>query len=155
MKLISLYNEIFIHFDKYKSQSSCEKEWEEIAQIEISEIVSIDLIEQNINKVTTFFANSDILTELTDLQKHYFYNTKRALRDFEDFVAETKMTLWNHPFLIVTGDAAIGKSHLLADNVERMEQLGHPIIFTLGQQFLPTKRSLTTDCREFWVYNFS
>lgn len=143
MKLISLYNEIFIHFDKYKSQSSCEKEWEEIAQIEISEIVSIDLIEQNINKVTTFFAkNSDILTELTDLQKHYFYNTKRALRDFEDFVAETKMTLWNHPFLIVTGDAAIGKSHLLADNVERMEQLGHPIIFTLGQQFLPTKDPL-------------
>lgn len=142
-KLISFYNEIINQFDKYKSQSGCEKKWEEIVKIETPEIVSTDLIEQNVDKVATFFVkNSDVQTELTDLQKHYFYNTKRALSDFEDFVAETKMKLWNHPFLIITGDAAIGKSHLLADNVEKMEQIGHPIIFTLGQQFLPTKDPL-------------
>lgn len=142
-KLISFYNEIINQFDRYKSQSGCEKEWEELVKMETSEIVSTDLIEQNVDKVATFFVkNSDVQKELTDLQKHYFYNTKRALSDFEDFVAETKMKLWNHPFLIITGDAAIGKSHLLADNVEKMEQLGHPIIFTLGQQFLHTKDPL-------------
>lgn len=142
-KLISFYNEIINQFDRYKSQSGCEKEWEELVKIETSEIVSTDLIEQNVDKVATFFVkNSDVQKELTDFQKYYFYNTKRALRDFEDFVAETKMKLWNHPFLIITGDAAIGKSHLLADNVEKMEQLGHPIIFTLGQHFLQTKDPL-------------
>lgn len=143
IKLINFYNEIINQFDKYKNQSGCKKELEELVQIEVAEIVSIDLIEQNVDKVVTFFMkNSDVQTELTDLQKHYFYNTKRALSDFEDFVAETKMKLWNHPFLIITGDAAIGKSHLLADNVEKMEQLGYPIIFTLGQQFLPNKDPL-------------
>lgn len=143
IKLTSLYNEIINQFDKYKGSNSSEQKWEEIAQIETSEIVSIDLIEKNVAKVATFFIkNSDIRKELTDIQRHYFYNTKRALSDFEDFVAETKMKLWNHPFLIVTGDAAIGKSHLLAGNVEKMEQLGHPIIFTLGQKFLPTKDPL-------------
>lgn len=143
IKLTSLYNEIINQFDKYKGSNSSEQKWEEIAQIETSEIVNIDLIEKNVAKVATFFVkNSDIRKELTDIQRHYFYNTKRALSDFEDFVAETKIKLWNHPFLIVTGDAAIGKSHLLADNVEKMEQLGHPIIFTLGQKFLPTKDPL-------------
>lgn len=142
-KLINFYNEIINQFDMYKSQSGCEKELEELVKIETSEIVSTDLIEQNVDKVATFFVkNSDVQKKLTDLQKHYFYDTKRALSDFEDFVAETKMKLWNHPFLIITGDAAIGKSHLLADNVEKMEQLGHPIIFTLGQQFLPNKDPL-------------
>ena len=142
-KLINLYNEIVYKFDKYKGRSSCEKEWEELVPIEASEIISTDLIEQKVDNFTIFLEkNSDNQTELTDLQRHYFYNTKRAISNFEDFVAETKMKLWHHPFLIITGDAAIGKSHLLADNVERMEQLGHPIIFTLGQQFLPTKDPL-------------
>lgn len=142
-KLINLYNEIVYQFDKYKGRSSCEKEWEDLVPIEASEIISTDLIEQKVDNFTIFLEkNSDNQTELTDLQRHYFYNTKRAISNFEDFVAETKMKLWHHPFLIITGDAAIGKSHLLADNVERMEQLGHPIIFTLGQQFLPTKDPL-------------
>ncbi|MCT3527704.1 hypothetical protein [Latilactobacillus curvatus] len=141
--LMNLYNEIIEHLDKYKDSNNNEQEWEDITQIETSEIASIDLIEKNVAKVATFLVeNSDFQKELTDLQKHHFYNTKRALNEFEDFVAETKMKLWSSPFLIVTGDAAIGKSHLLADNVEKMEQLGHPIIFTLGQKFLPTKDPL-------------
>ncbi|MFS1052188.1 hypothetical protein [Enterococcus casseliflavus] len=74
-KLISFYNEIINQFDKYKSQSGCEKECEEIVKIETSEIVSTDLIEQNVDKVATFFVkNSDVQKELTDLQKYYFYN---------------------------------------------------------------------------------
>ncbi|MDT1959072.1 hypothetical protein MX629_11585 [Carnobacterium divergens] len=49
-------------------------------QIETSELLSIDLIEQNVDKVVTFSVkNSDIRKELTDLQKHYFYNTKRVV----------------------------------------------------------------------------
>lgn len=145
-RLINLYNEIINQLDNYRSQYSIEKKWKEIEyieKIETSKIVSIDLIEQNVDKIAIFLEkNNDLLAELTDIQKHYFYNTKRSLNDFEYFVAVTKMKLWDQPYLIVTGDAAVGKSHLLADNVEKMEQLGHPILFVLGQQFLPTKEPL-------------
>ncbi|HGG8838881.1 TPA: hypothetical protein ACJJXM_005184, partial [Enterobacter hormaechei subsp. xiangfangensis] len=46
--------------------------------------------------------------------------------------------LSNNPFLLLEGEAGIGKSHLLADIIESRIQTGYPSLFLLGQQ-------LTTD----------
>ncbi|RJL37288.1 AVAST type 2 anti-phage system protein Avs2 [Pectobacterium carotovorum] len=69
----------------------------------------------------------------------------RDLREFDyecenlcEFLKSITVNLSNNPFLLLEGDAGIGKSHLLADVIESRISLGYPSLFLLGQQ-------LTTD----------
>lgn len=45
------------------------------------------------------------------------------------------MKLINDPILILQGDAGVGKSHLMAEVVERREKEKHPSLLFLGQKF--------------------
>jgi len=49
---------------------------------------------------------------------HYLYETQKELRYFEELSSSTKAELSNCPFLLLTGRAGTGKTHLLCDIVE-------------------------------------
>jgi PHP family Zn ribbon phosphoesterase len=64
----------------------------------------------------------------------------RELREFgnectkiEGFLDSTTVKLANNPFLLLEGDAGIGKSHLLADIVKTRVSAGSASLFILGQ----------------------
>ncbi|MBW5978523.1 AVAST type 2 anti-phage system protein Avs2 [Klebsiella sp. CVUAS 11332] len=72
-------------------------------------------------------------------------STLRYLREFDyecdtlcAFLKSITVKLSNNPFLLLEGEAGIGKSHLLADVIESRIEAGYPSLFLLGQQ-------LTTD----------
>lgn len=53
----------------------------------------------------------------------------------EEFLSSIVTRLSNNPFLLLDGEAGIGKSHLLADAVESRMVAGRATLFLLGQQF--------------------
>jgi hypothetical protein len=70
-----------------------------------------------------------------------YSSTLRELRDFDyecnklsAFLNSITVNLSNNPFLLLEGEAGIGKSHLLADVVETRIKSGSPSLFLLGQQ---------------------
>jgi hypothetical protein len=59
----------------------------------------------------------------------------RSSRIFSQFLKGEEIDLANNPFLLLTGEAGIGKSHLLADIAERRAKRNQPSILLLGQRF--------------------
>ena len=49
---------------------------------------------------------------------HHAYKTREIIRYFNELALGTKAKLSNHPFLLLTGSAGTGKTHLLCDVVE-------------------------------------
>ena len=82
------------------------------------------------------------------------YEFRNAIDDFE--VESQAFNLFNHPYLIVYGDAGIGKSHLLGDFSNKLIKDNKPSIFVLGQTLTDTtnpwtqilKDELRLDCNE-------
>ncbi len=82
------------------------------------------------------------------------YEFRDAIDDFE--VESQAFNLFNHPYLIVYGDAGIGKSHLLGDFSNKLIKNKKPSIFVLGQTLTDTtnpwtqilKAELRLDCNE-------
>lgn len=82
------------------------------------------------------------------------YEFKDTIDDFE--VESQVFNLFNHPYLIVYGDAGIGKSHLLGDFSNKLIKDEKPSIFVLGQTLTDTtnpwtqilKDELRLDCNE-------
>lgn len=132
--VIDQYNECKSHIDEFS---------EKFSYITIDNNFDIHKIKNNADKITSV---CEIIREKSlkssALQKYNYFKLIESLNNLEDLIADSKISLWDKPFLIVTGDAAIGKSHLLAENVERMQKLGHPVIFLLGQQFLSSNNPL-------------
>jgi hypothetical protein len=54
-------------------------------------------------------------------------------RDLNGYVDLVRPVLINEPYLLMYGDAGIGKSHLLADNAKRLQLDGHSVFLFLGQ----------------------
>lgn len=136
-KYLSMYDNVIRQFTNLNKH--IDVKFEPLLHIDFSNMFDIHLINQNIDKINKYSIEvGKKIEDLTNIQEYYFYNLRQELIEFNDFLSESKTGLWDNPFLMITGDAAIGKSHLLADNVERMQQLDYPIIFVLGQQFLST-----------------
>lgn len=82
------------------------------------------------------------------------YEFRNAIDDFE--VESQAFNLFNNPYLIVYGDAGIGKSHLLGDFSNKLIKDKKPSIFVLGQTLTDTtnpwtqilKDELRLDCNE-------
>lgn len=67
--------------------------------------------------------------------RNYVVNESYGVaHEFRGFVSSF-LSIANSSVVILTGDAGIGKSHLLADIVSRKIEIGHPCIFLLGQHF--------------------
>lgn len=66
-------------------------------------------------------------------------NATRTLYNFKDVLTKPLIKLVNKPYMILKGEAGIGKSHLLADIINQRLEEGSDSIFLLGQQFMQEK----------------
>ncbi len=57
-------------------------------------------------------------SEKLNFDIHHIYKTQEIIGEFETLSSSTKAKLSNHPFLLLTGSAGTGKTHLLCDVVE-------------------------------------
>ncbi|MGM0587119.1 MAG: ATP-binding protein [Bacteroidota bacterium] len=58
-----------------------------------------------------------------------------AIYSFQDFIGGNTVSLSNNPALLITGDAGVGKSHLLADIATKSLERNQFSILLLGQHF--------------------
>lgn len=85
------------------------------------------------------------LSEKFNSDIHHIYKTQGLIRHFEELSASTKAQLSNCPFLLLTGSAGTGKTHLLCDVVEQRLQneiKTLPTFLVFGEYF--------TDKNNFW-----
>lgn len=64
-----------------------------------------------------------------------FRKLNGSIYDFNNFIGSYTVSLSNNPFLILTGEAGIGKSHLLADVAKKRLERNQFSILLLGQHF--------------------
>ncbi|MCH7409918.1 ATP-binding protein [Belliella sp. DSM 111904] len=82
--------------------------------------------------------------EKKDYQYYHKYGTElRNIREFEhelstfqNLIHGSSFKLANNPFLLLDGEAGIGKSHLIGDIVSRRIRKEHESVFLLGQHFV-------------------
>ncbi len=78
---------------------------------------------------------------------YHIYKTQELIRYFEELSSSTKAQLSNHPFLLLTGFAGTGKTHLLCDVVEQRiknEKDTLPAFLVFGEFF--------SDDKDFWSH---
>jgi len=66
-------------------------------------------------------------------------STTDSLNDFKDILDKSLIKLANNPYMILKGEAGIGKSHLLADIVNQRLEDESNSVFLLGQHFMQEK----------------
>jgi len=76
-------------------------------------------------------------SERLSFEIHHIYETQKELNYFEELSSSTKLS--NFPFLLLTGVAGTGKTHLLCDIVEKRIHGGLPAVLTFGELFTTTK----------------
>jgi hypothetical protein len=59
----------------------------------------------------------------------------QPLNDFINFLSDNMVKLFNKPYLLIDGEAGVGKSHLLGDIVQRRKKGNKYSLLLLGQQF--------------------
>jgi len=82
--------------------------------------------------------------EKNDYQYYHKHGSElRNIREFEhelssiqNFIHGSSFKLANNPFLLLDGEAGIGKSHLIGDIVSRRINKEHESVFLLGQHFV-------------------
>ena len=82
--------------------------------------------------------------EKNDYQYYHKHGTElRNIREFEhevstfqNFIHSSSFKLANNPFLLLDGEAGIGKSHLIGDIVSRRINKEYESVFVLGQHFV-------------------
>ena len=55
--------------------------------------------------------------------------------DFLDYLTNTTVKVAASPYIVLTGDGGVGKSHLIADFISSCDSLGQTALLLLGQQF--------------------
>jgi len=78
------------------------------------------------------------ISEKLGADVHYLYETQKELRIFEELSSITKAKLSNSPFLLLTGAAGAGKTHLLCDLVENRLKKELPAVLLFGEYFKTT-----------------
>ncbi|MBA7533000.1 hypothetical protein ES705_25235 [subsurface metagenome] len=81
---------------------------------------------------------------------HDIYKTQESIRYFEELSSSTKAQLSNHPFLLLTGSAGTGKTHLLCDIVENRINNKSNILptFLLFGEFFSNERDFWSQALE-------
>lgn len=73
--------------------------------------------------------------ESLEYLKYNLRNDYSQIVNFESFVSSTTIGLFNKPYLLLDGEAGVGKSHLLADIANIRQKDGKYSILLLGQHF--------------------
>jgi len=90
-------------------------------------------IEKRINELKTL--KSDDKNKDDDDSPYYLRQAYSPLKEFNDFIESTTVKLYNNPYLLLDGEAGIGKSHLLADIANIRTREGKYSLLFLGQHF--------------------
>ncbi len=77
----------------------------------------------------------DSLKEKIEGNIHYLFKLRKELDYFIGLASSIKGKLSNQPFLLLTGEAGIGKTHLLCDVVEDRIKEGLPAVLVFGEFF--------------------
>lgn len=77
----------------------------------------------------------DSLKEKIERNIHYLFNLQKELDYLIKLALSTKGKLSNKPFLLLTGEAGIGKTHLLCDLVENRIKNNLPAVLVFGEFF--------------------
>ena len=67
---------------------------------------------------------------------HRIREFQSSIYELNNFIQSTTAKLSNYPILLLSGEAGIGKSHLLGDAVQNRNSQNKPSIFLLGQHFV-------------------
>ncbi len=73
--------------------------------------------------------------EEKSILRHYIEPLRKNSTDLIEFLVTSKVELIGQPYLLVTGKAGIGKSHLLADYAKKLSERGHSTFLFLGSYF--------------------
>lgn len=74
-----------------------------------------------------------------DFEINKLRKLKESILQFREFISSSSVSLSNRPILILSGEAGVGKSHLLADIARNREKRGLYTLLLLGQQFATTE----------------
>ncbi len=119
-----------------ESLSSALKSCSEIIDKLISQFYELDSEEKKAKKEKKEYV-SDTNSYGWDIE--HFRKLNSSIYDLIEFINGSTVGLSNNPFLILTGEAGIGKSHLLADVAVKREERNQFTILLLGQQFSTTE----------------
>ncbi len=126
------------------------QEYNDIISIDDKEY-DFDKLESKVTEVSTIINNIenriDELIKIVDKEekerlnhtKYYIRNTYAPIRNFQSFINNTTIKLFNKPYLLLDGEAGIGKSHLLADIANIRIKEDKYSLLLLGQHFNNTE----------------
>lgn len=87
-----------------------------------------ELSEENVNPKTKETIKIEVIPFIKKFQA--------IEKEVEEHMQSLKTPeVMKYPYLLIHGEAGIGKSHLLADNAKRLEASGHSVFLFLGQNF--------------------
>lgn len=141
-------DELLIKLDNIKDYNTDKIPWDDIKEqsIKSKELswILVDTIREIKEKGKNNRPNIDenksyrSLSENYDLDLNHIHKVREKLNFFVDFSSSSKAKLANHPFLLLTGPAGNGKTHLLCDVVEQRiknEKDLLPAILVFGEFF--------------------
>jgi hypothetical protein len=103
-------------------------------------------VHSSVQQIYTYYLTEErtVQKEKNDYQYYHKYSTElrnireleQELYSFQSLLNGLLIKLANNPFLLLDGEAGIGKSHLIGDIVSRRINKGHESVFLLGQHFV-------------------
>ncbi|WP_046216662.1 NACHT domain-containing protein [Paenibacillus wulumuqiensis] len=117
--LLQLYTQFQAHENRFLDLNQAKKTIYNLFEL----LENIDFEEEVITKAH----NKNLQNEI--------YKLRQDLRDSADFLNDPAIDLINEPLLFLTGEAGVGKSHLLADIAQIKIKDNKGCIFLLGQHF--------------------
>lgn len=104
---------------------------EAAAEIALSFIQFLDKKQTQRNKTKSKGNKSTVYSDLTQGVRSFYYESL----EFTNYLSSIECQAVNVPLILVNGEAGVGKSHLLADVVERRRKDGQYSLLFLGQDF--------------------
>lgn len=141
-------NDVLNNIREYNTNSI---DWSKIHLLSEKVInLSYDLInavnESPSSYIKTREHDSRSIKDITNYVIHDFHEYIKTIRRIHDLSQATEAQIFNRPFMLLTGDAGIGKTHLLCDLAGRLinesEDKITPCIICFGEQF--------NDPESFW-----
>jgi hypothetical protein len=105
--------------------------------------LDITLLQQKIGKIATVLSTiqdagierDETRLAVSEYAQSAVNEARIAFYEFHEFLKSNLLALTNDPQMLITGEAGIGKSHLLADIAKNRISAGNSCIFLLGQHF--------------------
>lgn len=106
-------------------------------ELGVIDVVSLNKNLNNISDYVSKFENElRSNNKKNSPQQHRINESWDAISSFSDFINGPILKLANNPVLLLSGDAGMGKSHLLADIANNQIKNGAACVLLLGQHFV-------------------